>query len=742
MADRIRHIKGRNLVVCETFDDFAAAVENTDFTVEDVVGYVVSLTNVYYWLNVESVWGAIGFTWDVNEEMTPEESAQYLNVWKRMEHVLSTGYNVDKKNPEDPDEEIPNDRPDGPMPGEEGYEYSEANKFDIAQKRRLSPITKGYGHFNRTTIPFTHIPTLPDGYRITAITGSTLANINIIDGVLYIDKSDWRNLNVIDNLLSRTMTLYADLDNSDITSATAITNSGSGSLYLKANLNNIPNQTVLSNRCLGRLVANDYYKDLNIRLGKDSNFFIYLNSKSSYNSYSDRGNYPTLCWEGTGPFKLEYFFTFDDYNSVYSPPYYAHSGNPNATRAVRRVSSENGEFYFMNYTNYDDSVNNGVYFAFAPYGNGNLYDLTIDCTNGISDVRLDYDLANRGEEQHGFKMLPIKYLGNVTSIGTYNPSLRVGDDQWPEFRQDLVDKLNHNLGDYIFHNITIVNATHKCPYTIDCRNLDYIRIFVHMRLTVSNYQDYDPDTGNGKAIDIYPNIIVDSNKIYKEFNLAVFDRGSARYVKIPDVNIKAVRIPTNSYVSLYIGKNTHITTSYMNFSSGFNVYDGSIPSITLKKLSDTTALYFATSADPSGIGISSYYNLSTGHINYVEIDATKEELMEGTIATTVKNKSNAIVDHPFIVCNKNINNSYGQGDPHYTNFMLIYRSSITAPISNSNYTNDELMQFAECFEETGNDTVYNIYIKAALCERLRGLYKDGVNLEDYITSKGYVINDV
>lgn len=60
--------ENRNLVVCETFDEFAEKVDKIDFDTEDIVGLVTSLANVYYWLNVESIWGPLGFTWKVTDD--------------------------------------------------------------------------------------------------------------------------------------------------------------------------------------------------------------------------------------------------------------------------------------------------------------------------------------------------------------------------------------------------------------------------------------------------------------------------------------------------------------------------------------------------------------------------------------------------------------------------------------------------------------------------------------------------
>lgn len=59
----IKDIKPRCLFIGEIYDDFAYQTEEVDFDVEDLVALVVTLTDVFYWINIESVWGKIGFEW-------------------------------------------------------------------------------------------------------------------------------------------------------------------------------------------------------------------------------------------------------------------------------------------------------------------------------------------------------------------------------------------------------------------------------------------------------------------------------------------------------------------------------------------------------------------------------------------------------------------------------------------------------------------------------------------------------
>lgn len=61
---KIHDIIPRNLYLCSEFDEFALKTEDIDFSLEDLVSQVVQQSDVFYWLNVESVWGRMGFVWD------------------------------------------------------------------------------------------------------------------------------------------------------------------------------------------------------------------------------------------------------------------------------------------------------------------------------------------------------------------------------------------------------------------------------------------------------------------------------------------------------------------------------------------------------------------------------------------------------------------------------------------------------------------------------------------------------
>ena len=65
---KILDIKPKNLVLGEVFDDFSNATTKVDYNIEDLCAYIISVTNNYYWLNLESIWGQIGWKWEKYNE--------------------------------------------------------------------------------------------------------------------------------------------------------------------------------------------------------------------------------------------------------------------------------------------------------------------------------------------------------------------------------------------------------------------------------------------------------------------------------------------------------------------------------------------------------------------------------------------------------------------------------------------------------------------------------------------------
>lgn len=57
-------MKAKNLTISETFNEFAKQTEDIDYNVEDLVSYCLENSLVFYWINIESIWGIVGFRWD------------------------------------------------------------------------------------------------------------------------------------------------------------------------------------------------------------------------------------------------------------------------------------------------------------------------------------------------------------------------------------------------------------------------------------------------------------------------------------------------------------------------------------------------------------------------------------------------------------------------------------------------------------------------------------------------------
>lgn len=166
-------IEPKNLIVVNTFDEFAEKTAEMDYEKEDLVGLVVNLSNVFYWVNIESLWGPLGFTWRAQ--------------------------NADKQ---------------------------------------------GYGVFNTTTIPFSVIPSVPDGNRITKLS-NFLDNVSASE--IEVKKSNWENLKVVHRLAPANKTVYIDLTGAPITTIGESGTpeggypclvGGNGKLYVKGDFSN------------------------------------------------------------------------------------------------------------------------------------------------------------------------------------------------------------------------------------------------------------------------------------------------------------------------------------------------------------------------------------------------------------------------------------------------------------------------------------------------------------------------
>lgn len=61
----IKDIIPKHLVLGENIDDFSLATTKVDYSIEDLCCYVTNNVDCYYWLNIESIWGPLGFQWNI-----------------------------------------------------------------------------------------------------------------------------------------------------------------------------------------------------------------------------------------------------------------------------------------------------------------------------------------------------------------------------------------------------------------------------------------------------------------------------------------------------------------------------------------------------------------------------------------------------------------------------------------------------------------------------------------------------
>lgn len=545
--DRKKHIDNRNLVICETFDEFAEKVGQLDFNVEDIVGYVTSICRTFYWLDVESVWGVLGFNWTPPLENLEED----IYLEENIEHVESDGTIID-------------------------YDNKSANwKLKHALK-------KGYGAFSHTTMPFSIVPTLPDGYRITGFVNTF---DNIASDVIEVKNSDWHNFHIIDNLVPPNKSMIIDLTGSDITTVNNyIFQSHTGKLYIKADFSKV--QTVKMEYGSS---GSHYKEDRSWLIVDDDNKYLNLPKISR-----DWDSLSVLYYKGTGPLRIEYFFKevypTTDNNSIFqlsvSPMLYSENGQYNITVDV------NNNYYiiarrpFTEVTTIPEREEQGLDITFNTELNGDVL-LSKYFTTNNSTVT--------GTKYYNYKVNSINFEGQLNSIDWYFPYACIYDE-YPQYKSDVVSKMI-DTEDMKFMPYLYLEKPMKCPYTLDLQNRKYLSLFENMKqIKTFNIEDIDtsylmdltpdrPVDRKGWVYDIFPELINSS----QEFESVKFPYGGMIYggysypfilYKVP--NIKAKHITLNGF---YIGENTTIETS--DFNSGIlsyatcGIYDSTYPHIKL-----------------------------------------------------------------------------------------------------------------------------------------------------------------
>lgn len=518
--NRKRHIDTRNLVVTETFNEFAEKVNQTDFTVEDIVGYVTSVARIFYWLNVESIWGVLGFTWDTTS-LTDLEDA--YNPWERLEHVIAAGKNIDGEH--------------GELTPEEQAE------MDAAMARRLTPIKKGYGYFNATTIPFTIIPKLPDGERITAFRSS----FDNIDHDIELIHSNWVNLKDLYRLATGNKTVKMDLSDAPIETASQLIY-GNGKdktfLYLKADLLNIsyinssegtaPNGALLSQ---GTLLWDDDNKNINLPLDG-----IYNWSKFKY--------------IGNDILRLE---------DIFRNVSIEYTNRSRESRDDNYIEADSRKMYL---TNIDWLNNNKALGSLsgnalrmnlhierqfetestsANYPDETSYDITID-TRVRKNIRLRNVFACWNTQGgHYWKLNPIQYVGEIDSIDYYNPYCTI-EDNWPAMNQSIIDKFEYpevQDADNFMPFLTLINNI-KCPYTINCINVKILRLFSNIRRFSSDYSALESIIDGKTYYEFYPTLI-NSNM---NLQILTFNNPFSNPAKIllPTVTAKSISIDSGGHI--------------------------------------------------------------------------------------------------------------------------------------------------------------------------------------------------
>lgn len=524
MADRKRHIDTRNLVVCETFDEFAEKVEQInpipETNVEDIVGYVTSVSRVFYWLNVESVWGVIGFSW--NDISTPLEDS-YPNIWEHLQHVNADGTNIE--NPEYPN---PN---------------------------------KGWGRFSYTTLPFSIIPKLPDGYRITKF-DSTLQGIGSTD--IEVQRSQWDNLTELINLAPSDKNVIADFTDAPIISINSLIGTKS-SLYIKADLKNVPAFNGATSSGKSTAYNNWIINELSYIVFDDNNKYLNLPpsipTSDVVNQHYSRF---VIKWLGEGSWKDEYMYRNINANSTYGPETLVFSENNKVTLKAFDTSGGYINWQYGNKLAQRDILN---YIDGKPRDNGRpivgkvqpddrVVELTVD-TSITRDINLWQILyLNNWSGPGRHNLAPIQFEGEVDSIDMYLPYLNIVDS-WPQFDAALAAKMNPDLESYFCYQVNFVDKLIKCPYTFNVSNLNRVNLNMipnrynsdyapYFSYTEAQVEDVKYPVGNDYVVDVLPNVTGFTSKIFTSVQLPTGVSGVGKAIRIP-YSIKAYSINGNGF---------------------------------------------------------------------------------------------------------------------------------------------------------------------------------------------------
>ena len=739
---RKRHIDTRNLVVCDTFDEFAEKTKQCDQNVEDIVGYVTSVSRVFYWLNVESVWGVLGFTWDVLDT-----EGTFDNFWDRIEDVISAGKNID---------------------GEYGELTPEEQKqMDDALQRRASKIKGGYGHFNATTLPFTIIPKLPDGYRIREFRNT----FNLIESdYIEVQKSDWSNLVDINYLVDVGKSISIDITGANLNSnnKVIINNRGGNykdaniryTVYIKGDLINCTNGTFEYNNSgwynMHTILLDDNNRGLNLPMSlSTSNVFYYTDKEKTfdiadwiYKNIDSPVNLQYNLYAASGKYYIDNALTNKVWNGTNSAlrifSYATSKIRPqDFTGVVKIVDPIAEEITPLNIT--VDCTKDGVVredrLCGLTVGPGNF-----DHTDGIWNGIYTYDTQ---------VFEPIKYIGVPTSIAMWNPFCLVKDDNsWPIYSQPIIDKLTKfdentpnipgintngiNQGYFMYGAYLYINK--PSPYTIDCTNIKYLNLFERARFIINDYSQFEIVGNNVKVLELVK--LTNTNNLisFSVFANTVTDF----YIKLP--SIKTIFFCYTSYSGgskrFYIPEGCKVEAAAfpLMWYNDIKFGKSSVPAFKVRYI-DCRNYGFPYSAY---FDVTTYYSpiVNDNVYNFIELEdgiTTDIDFLKNCRANTTYGlvSNNKVIRHPFIVVNNNFSTTgLATNWSIESDFVFIYKANVTISHS-SNYNQDMITAAYNAFEKIlpgiqVNDTAntYTIKLKKAVYDLLT------------TAEKNHIINDL
>lgn len=573
---RKRHIDTRNLVVCETLDDFSEKIEQVDSNIEDIVGHITSISRTLYPYNVENTWGVLGFTWnpsslEILEDVPFDE--------EKVEHVEASGAIIDYDN-----------KP--------------------ADWKLAHAVKKGWGQFAATTIPFTVIPKLPDGYRIKEFRNT----FNLIESdYIEVQNSDWSNLVDINYLARVGQSINIDITgatlnnvNKYIIGSTGATSGGQGTnagatVYIKGNISTAINGTleysaydnVNSWTSHHTIILDDENKDLNIPVTLNtSSQFYYPNPDKTFNitewlyfnANPVKSNIALLTASKKYLINWKYVEALYSVNGeVQISPWGAIDITPETyTKTVYKITDPVSQELTPNTITIDVTDSSGIVREDKLFGINNTW-YNRDETN-VTVCSYDCHLNN-----------PIQYIGDVTSITMWNPfSVVRNDNDWPEFNQSLVDKLTKfdlgtniygvDQGHFMYHSYLYI--TNSSPYTIDCSNIRYLNLFENTSVFVNDTSSFTP-IGNKLVLELVK--FTNTNNLFS-FTMfkGISNKGSAqdnlRYSLPSMKTVYFIKDAFQKEPRLYVPEGNIIEAAYFGnvYYTGICFYKASVPAFRIR----------------------------------------------------------------------------------------------------------------------------------------------------------------